>query len=329
MSVRLGYACINMTLAKQGITTTRTMIKKTFDTKGLPYVSSLVLQNVTDLYKILKWNVENGIYVYRMSSSMFPWVTEYELTELPDYDKISNILKQCGEYAIQNDIRLSFHPGQYCVLASPSDKVVDLTINELNKSAQIMDLMGLPKTPYSKINIHIGGVYGNKELALNRFCESFDKLIPSAKARLTVENDDKASMYSVEDLYFNVYLKTGIPIVFDYHHHKFCPGKLDEQSALLLAITTWPPSVKPCCHYSESKVSEKDMIINMLIEDEADASIIAEAIAENKKTKPQAHSDYIYEEINTYGYNIDIVIESKCKELAVLEYTKSSTQIFI
>ena len=148
-----------------------------------------------------------------MSSDMMPWMSEYELSDLPNYQEICALLKAVGKLAMDNGQRLSFHPGQFCVLASPSEKVVLNAINELNKSAQIMDLMGLPKSRMAKINIHVGGAYGDKKSALDRFCKNFLRLQPSAQARLTVENDDKGNMYSVKDLYYGVYGVVGIPIV--------------------------------------------------------------------------------------------------------------------
>ena len=102
--MNLGYACINMTLGEQTpkITTNRSMVKKTFAQKGLPYASELALQNVRDLFEIIKWNVKSNIKVFRVSSDIFPWGSEYNLEDLPDYGKISNILKGCGTYAKEN-----------------------------------------------------------------------------------------------------------------------------------------------------------------------------------------------------------------------------------
>ena len=161
------------------------------------------------------------------------------------------------------------------------------------------DMMNLSRTPYNKINIHIGGAYGDKEKSMERFCKNFERLPDSVKTRLTVENDDKASMYSVKDLMY-LYERIGIPIVFDYHHHKFCTGGLSEQEALELAISTWPKDIVPVVHYSESRSEEK-----------LDESI-----------KAQAHSDLIKDTIQTYGLDIDVVVEAKHKELAIEGFMK-------
>jgi UV DNA damage endonuclease len=299
--MNLGYACINMTLGEQTpkITTNRSMVKKTFHQKGISYASELALQNSRDLFEIIKWNVANNIKVFRISSDMMPWASEYNVEDMPDYTKISNILKGCGTYARENGLRLTSHPGPFNVLVSPNPKVVENTIKDLELHGKIFDLLGLDLTPYNKINIHCNGVYGDKISAMDRFCSNFEKLSDSVKKRLTVENDDKASMYSVSDLMY-IHKKIGIPIVFDYHHHQFCTGDLSEQQALELALTTWPVGIKPIVHYSESKALHE----------------------ENSKLKPQAHSDYIKQLPNTYGLAVDIMVEAKAKELAILPFIK-------
>ena len=296
---RLGYACINMNLSnsKPKVTTNRTMIKRTFTDKGLPYASELALQNCKDLLIILKWNNDNGINFFRLSSDLMPWASEYDITTLPHYTEISNTLKECGKYASDNDIRITSHPGPFNVLTSPHPHVVDNCIKDLTIHGQVFDMMGLSRTPYNKINIHIGGAYGDKVSAMKRFCTNFHRLPNSVKSRLTVENDDKASMYSVVDLYEGVYKVIGIPIVFDYHHHRFCTGGLSEEDALEVAISTWPTDIVPVVHYSESRsIEQKDDTI-----------------------RPQAHSDYVYDYINTYDNRVDIMVEAKAKELAVMK----------
>lgn len=292
----IGYACINLSVGKT-ITTNRTMVKRTFLAKGVDYVSELVLQNVADLERIIDWNEQNGIKMYRMSSEMFPWATEYEFTELKDWNEIQKILQRCGAKATQYKQRLSFHPGPFNVLVSPKENVVLNTIKDLEVHGRIMDAMELSKTPYNKINIHCNGVYGDKIVAMDRFITNFDKLSNSVKSRLTIENDDKASMYSVKDLMY-IHNAIKIPIVFDYHHHSFNTGDMSEENALKLAITTWPEGITPTVHYSESKALHEN----------------------NTKLKPQAHSDYINAIPNTYDMGVDIMVEAKQKDLAILKF---------
>jgi len=299
--MELGYACINSTLQNtRGITTNRGMRQKTFNEKGLDYVSELALQNVKDLVTIIKWNEEKDIKLFRMSSDLFPWMTYYEFTDLPDYTKIINLLKGAGILAEKYGQRLTFHPSHFNALGSPNPIVVEKAIKELNKHGDIMDIMGLSTTVYNKINIHVGGAYGDKQATLKRWIDSYYLLNDSTQKRLTIENDDKANMYSVKELYKGISEQCGVPIVFDYYHHKFCTGGLTEREALNLAISTWPKGITPCCHYSESRRDEH-----------LDESIRA-----------QAHSDLISSTICRYGNEVDVVVEAKHKELAVLNYYK-------
>ena len=297
--MNLGYACINMTLGgqKPKITTNRSMIKKTFIDKGIDYAGELSLLNSRDLCEIVKWNVENGINFFRISSDIFPWASEYNIEDLTQYQRIKTVLSSCGNYTRDNSVRLTSHPGPFNVLVSPREHVVQNTITDLTNHGKVFDLLGLDRTPYNKINIHCNGVYGDKQSALDRFCKNFELLPHSVQTRLTVENDDKASMYSVKDLMY-IHERIGIPIVFDYHHHKFCTGDMTEQEALELAISTWPKGITPVVHYSESKALHES----------------------NQKLKPQAHSDYINNLPSTYGNNVDIMVESKAKELSILPH---------
>ena len=297
--MNLGYACINTELntSKPRVTTNRGMIKRTFEEKGYDYCSQLALENVKDFKTILRWNIDNGIKLFRTSSDMIPWASEYLITVLKDYDEIYSILMQCGLLCESNNVRVTTHPGPFNVLCSPNNRVVDNTLAELSRHGQLFDMMGFRRTPYNKINIHCNGVYGDKIKAMERFCENFEKLPHSVTDRLTVENDDKESMYSVKDLMF-IHDRIGIPIVFDYHHHKFNTGGLTEKEALQLAISTWPSDITPIVHYSESKSIHEN----------------------NDKLKPQAHSDMINDLPDTYGYDVDVMVEAKSKEKAILPF---------
>ena len=153
--------------------------------------------------------------------------------------------------------------------------------------------MGFEPSPYNKINIHIGGAYGNKHDAMLQFCSNFFKLSRNAQKRLTVENDDKSAMYSVKDLFENIYPYIKIPIVFDYHHHSIYPNNLTQQEAFEMAYSTW--TILPVFHYSESGLNGI-----------------------------RSHSDYIKNNsISTYGKDCFLMIEAKSKDLAVLEILKN------
>ena len=296
--MNIGYACINMTMGKK-VTTNRSMVKKTFNAKGLDYVSELALANAKDLIKILEWNRLNGINFFRLSSALVPWGDNIDITQLKDYKEFKFELKKAGDYAKFWNMRINSHPGPFNVLPSPNESVVQKTFADLELHGKIFDLMGLSKTPYNNINIHCNGVYGDKQSAMDRLITNFKRLSPSVRKRLTLENDDKGSMYSVKDLMY-IHKNTGIPIVFDYHHHQFCTGDLSEEAALKLAATTWPKGIRQEVHYSESKALHEN----------------------NPKEKPQAHSYLINVLPNTYELDLDIMVEAKGKELAILPFIK-------
>jgi UV DNA damage endonuclease len=304
MGANYGYCCINLTLDKAGIKIGRSMIKKTFDAKGIKYAGELAEANIRDMIEIIKWNNDNGVKLYRMSSSMFPWMSEYELTDLPNWSTISNLLKGAGTLVQKYGQRVGFHPGQFCVLPSPNQKTVNNSIKELDQHAFIMDTMGLPINQQYSMNIHVGGSYGDKEAAIQRFIDNFKLLSLSAQSRLVLENDDKPAQYSVSDLY-RIYQAIGTPITFDYHHHRCYEDPMPEQDALQLAASTWPKGIRQLCHYSSAKKLHEDS-----------SAII------------RAHADYLYEYIETYGMELDIEIEAKAKELALQKYQKDFTLIY-
>ncbi|TCZ69930.1 UV DNA damage repair endonuclease UvsE [Flaviaesturariibacter aridisoli] len=287
--LNLGYACINVQLAEEGITTNRGMIRRTFQQKGVAYASQLALQNVQALYRILQWNVEQGIRVFRITSELFPWASEYPLEEMPDFGAIRDVLQACGRLPI----RMSTHPGPFNKMAG-SGPTLENTIRDLEIHARLFDLMGLPPTHWNKINIHVGGAYGDKADTLKRFADNFGRLSLPLRQRLTVENDDKPGLYTVADL-LGLHESTGIPIVFDYFHHRLHNGGMSEAEAFSLAYDTW--DLRPVFHYSSSRRDH-----------------------EEPTAKAEAHADYVYEPINTYGKDVDIVLEAKMKEKALERY---------
>lgn len=304
----LGYACILTALndlpKSERVTTNRSMIKRTFTERGLPYASELALANCRDLLTILKWNHQHNIHFFRLSSDLFPWASEYSLRDLPDYDDICDALMDAGDFAHDNGHRITTHPGPFNVLGSPRQHVVDNTIKELDTHAEVFGMLGLPATPYAKINIHVGGTYGGDFAGTaKRWCANFHKLSEAAQARLTVENDDKASMWSTQHLYDYIHKEVGVPIVHDVHHHKFCTGGLTDQEAMTLAASTWL-DVKPVIHYSQDRSIEHN----------------------DPKIRAQAHSDSYWTPVDTHGLDVDVMLESKGKEKSLFKMRQLFTK---
>ena len=287
---------LNSLKKQERVTTNRTMIKKTFKVKGLDYASELSLKNCKDLIKILKWNVSNNIYFFRVSSGIFPWSSEYKLKDLRDYNEIEEVLFETGVYIEENNIRITSHPGPFNKLTSPKERVVLNTIKDLESHGELFDLLCLSRSHYNKINIHVGAAYDDKSMAVKNFCKNFNRLSDSVKSRLTVENDDRKSLYSAVELYNYIYKEIKVPIVFDYHHHSLCDGGLSEEEALSLSLSTWG-NIRPVCHYSESRSEEYN----------------------DSKIRDCAHSDSYKRKINTYGKTFDIMLEAKHKEIALFK----------
>ena len=302
---RYGYACINMALGKEKVTTNRGCIKRTWLAKGLPHVSSLALQNCYDLLKHVEWNRDNGVQVFRMTSCLFPWHTEYELHDLPDWGAIREVLSKVGSTALSANQRLSFHPGQHNVLASPRENVVTNSIRDLRAHGEIMDYMGLPRTPGAKINLHVGGAYGEHGKALERLCRVVEARLPdSVRSRLTFENDDKRGMYSARMLYEWVYQRVGVPIVFDSHHFECGPQDSSYEEALSMAVESWPEGVRPQCHHTNSKRDHEDPTVSRV-----------------------AHSDWFYTPFRDCGHSVDVVLECKKKDLALAKYQEDFLEV--
>jgi UV DNA damage endonuclease len=298
-NMKLGYACINKGLSEQPkskrITTNRTFRKATFEEKGLPYASQIFLQNSKDLLKILQWNEQHNIKFFRLSSQIVSWASEYQLTDLPDYEEIEKVLFQCGLFIEEHGMRVTAHPDHFVKLASPDEKVAANSIRDLEIHGEVFDLLCLPRTHYAKLNIHVGAAYGNKAMAIDNFCRNFERLTDAVRSRLTIENDDRPSLYSTRDL-MEVHKRLGTPIVHDFHHHTFNTGGLSNAEALELAASTWGDTT-PVTHYSQSRAVEHN-----------DPSI-----------KANAHSDSYWVPVDTYGHDVDVMLECKHKELGLFK----------
>ena len=297
---KVGYCCICLGINEgvkkaDQVSVNRGMVKRTFDLKGLDGVSELAIKNLEDLIRVLKYNLQKSIFVYRMSSEMFPWLTHYDVTKLPNFDKIQTLLKTAGDFAKLHEMRLSFHAPPFCVLASQNPDVVEKTIDELDKHSQLMDLMGLEASTYYSINVHVGVTKPTREEAAERFCQNFERLSSTTKKRLTVENDDSKNQFSTQMLKSMIWDKIGTPIVFDFFHHACFSDDLDQRSAFELARQTWQE--KQLCHHSSSR-----------------------KIHEDQSSKLEAHADYLFENFDDYGYDIDVELECKAKDLALLKF---------
>jgi UV damage endonuclease UvdE len=296
-SPRFGYAALNRTLREDDVRTNRGMQQATFEERGLSYAGELAEQNIRGVRRIIEWNLDHDIRFYRITSDLIPWYSQYELDELPNSETVLDLLTEIGDLAAANDVRLTFHPSHFVKLGSPTESVVDNAVRDLECHGTLMDALGLSRSPYNSINVHIGAHYDDKEATAERFCAAVDRLSPAVRSRLTVENDDTESLWSVPELVASVHDEIGVPVVYDDLHHQFTDRGYTRAEAMTMAVETWD-DIRPIIHYSEPRRLH-----------EADPAV-----------SPQNHSDYVVGPISTYGHAVDVMIEAKMKEQAVLQY---------
>ncbi len=233
-----------------------------------------------------------------MSSDMFPFATHPEYNYSLDF--ANEILEKIGNYARENDMRLTFHPSQYDVLSSPHENVIVNTINDLKHHADILDRMKMNVD--SVMILHGGGTYKNKDKSLQRLENNILKLPENVRNRLVLENCEMS--YSVEDL-LPISEKLNIPIVIDLHHDSIYPSSKPIEFYFDRVFKVWfDRGIKPKVHVSNSVpgITEKDT-----------------------KTARRKHSDYIshiHESLLTIKFPIDVMLECKMKEQALLKLIK-------
>ena len=203
--------------------------------RRLQKVSEICFHNVNNLHLALETVHRLDIGAFRIMSPLFPRMTHpdagYRLEHLPDALEIKQQLDKTRAFARRHDIRLSFHPDQFVVLSSVRPHVVQNSIRELEYQGMLADAVGA-----DVINIHAGGVYGDKHLALQRLEAVVSDLPSAVRTRLTLENDD------VSDTPRNLLTFCGrlsVPLVYDVHHHRCNPDGLSVAEATMLAGNTW------------------------------------------------------------------------------------------
>lgn len=307
LSIQLGFACINTELRKQNIFCSRTCRLETIlKTGGIKLVKKLIRKNLDDLEKLVDWNYEYGIRFMRISSELMPHVTN---PDAPKYsiEQFRSKLQRIGKKARWYKQRLTFHPGQFNILSTPKKDVLDKTRDELEWHATILDMMGMDQD--SVMIIHGGGLYGDKESAINRFIDNYKTMPECVKRRLVLENCEKC--YNIEDV-LRISNVCNIPIVFDTHHYNcynICKDCLPHPPEYYIPyiLESWKrKDIKPKFHVSEQRCD----------------------------SRLGAHSDYIEEIPNylleipeKYGVDIDIMIEAKMKERSVFKLYEKYPQL--
>lgn len=258
---------------------------------ALEKLSRLCRENALALQSSLEFCAAHGIGCFRINSQILPLKTHpecgYQMSDLPAGADIVELFQKCGAYAREHAIRTCFHPDQFVVLNSPRRDVVERSIAELEYQSEVAEWVNA-----DVVNIHGGGGYGDKPAALKRFAKNLKHLSPRARSRLTVENDDKT--YTPADL-LPLCQETGIPLVYDAHHHRCLPDALSIETATEQALATW--NREPLFH-------------------------ISSPLEGWQGPRPNRHHDFI--DIQDFphcwkGLQLTVEVEAKAKEQAVLK----------
>ncbi|AZL89949.1 UV-damage endonuclease [Megavirus baoshan] len=251
--IRIGYACISTELRDYGIFTSRTLILKTANAKGIDHVKQLAMDNVDDLLKILIFNEAHGIRFFRISSCVFPHLGNPSLTG-SDYglDFVKDKLKIIGKYAKSCGHRLTMHPGQFCQLGSPNEKVVAQSFIDLTNHAKLLKMLGYTPADNAVLIIHGGGTFGDKAATLVRWEENFLKLPIEVRQYISLENDENG--YSITDL-LPFCEKLKIPFCVDLFHNRVSKDRVPITKKLMRRIfNTWHVrGMIPKMHISEQQ----------------------------------------------------------------------------
>lgn len=288
--LRLGLCC---QFAREPIkfrTTTATAMLRLSRPERLARLAGRCRHNADALMASLEFCARHGIGAFRVNSQILPVKTHpqagYEIKELPSSRAIIARFRECGDFARAHKLRLSFHPDQFVVLNSPNPKTLAHSLAELKYQAEVAEWIGA-----DTINVHGGGAYGDKAIALRALRASLERLPMSVRSRLTLENDDK--IYTPADL-LPVCADTGMPLVYDVHHHRCLPDGLSVEAATEQATATWKR--EPLLH-------------------------ISSPLEGWGGPKPERHHDYIDPRDFPAAWKdrvLTVEVEAKAKELAVL-----------
>ncbi|UCC10905.1 MAG: UV DNA damage repair endonuclease UvsE [candidate division WOR-3 bacterium] len=206
--MKIGYPCLNRTLS---CSSARTFRLRSYSEERLV---STVKNNLECLTNILKYNKDHTILFFRITSDLVPFAS-HPVNKVPWQRHFRDTFARIGRYIKKHDMRISMHPDQFTLLNSVDRSVLRRSLKELKYHAEILDLMQLDTT--AKIQLHVGGVYGDKTASMKRFALRYLRLEPTIRRRLVIENDHRN--YSIADC-ISLSRTTGIPVVFDVFHHR-------------------------------------------------------------------------------------------------------------
>lgn len=268
---------------------------------------SVSLAYLRDLFAYLH---QHDIHLYRLSGQLAPYLTHPTLSQFHrQLEECATELAAIGDLARQYQLRLTLHPAYYVQLNSPYPAHFARAEHELASAAALLAAMGLGRE--AVIVVHVGAAHGDGVAGRERFVRAYEQLSPAVRARLALENDDRA--YGAADLLW-IHKRTGIRLVLDLlHHHCHNPTGLPMLEALAQALASWPPGEQPKIHFSSPRTELRRLVRH--------GQTLLQC------PLPNQHSDFIhpFEFIDflqaAHAANLpafDIMLEAKAKELALV-----------
>ena len=225
--MKIGYPCINWTI---GCKAARTFRLKSYSEERL---INAVANNLDCLQKMLAFNVEHDLLFFRITSDLVPFAS-HPINQFDWQGYFASQFRAIGRFIKTRKIRISMHPDQFTLINSADTAVFKRSVQELRYHAAVLDLMGLDRT--AKIQLHVGGVYGNKPASMQRFITRYYELENTIRRRLVIENDDR--LYTLNDC-LQIHEETGIPVLFDVYHHEVNSSGESLREAVSLITGTW------------------------------------------------------------------------------------------
>lgn len=240
--MRIGYPCVNRSI---GCTASSKFRLANYSEGRL---REAVAGNIGCLVRMLRFNSSNGLLLFRIGSEIVPFAS-HPVCKLRWFEEFAGDFADAGEIVRSNGMRVSMHPDQFILLNSPHRDIVERSLAELEYHCKVLDLMGADQS--AKVQIHLGGLYGDREGALARFIDEYRRLPSSVKKRLAIENDHR--LFSLKDC-LEVSGRCCVPVIFDTFHHSCLNNGENLRKALEAAFGTWrAQDGLPMVDYSEQQ----------------------------------------------------------------------------
>ncbi len=285
--MKIGYPCINSSV---GCISARTFRLKSYSEERL---KETIKSNLTCLQKILEFNVEHQLLFFRIPSGIIPFAS-HPINTFDWQEHYRGKFETLGDYIARNGIRISVHPDQFTLINSISDETFRRSKKELNYHAQLLNAMRLDSS--AKIQIHVGGAYGDKPKSMALFIRRFGELEEAVKQRLVIENDER--LYDIDDC-LAISAETRIPVLFDVFHHRLNHSAESSHDSFSLISKSWEPKKDgvPMVDYSSQKPKGR--------------------VGQHAETIDLADFGDFLE--NTKPYDFDLMLEIKDKEVSALK----------